>query len=74
MPERGPVVESPPGSRVDWWARNQGWVLYPLACLSYAALGLAWKPALNWIVGPLWVLLVVWVVPATVVRVIGWFR
>jgi len=52
----------------SWWTVHQGWVLYPAAVVSYVALGLAFKPALNWIVGPLWVLLVVWIVPASITR------
>jgi hypothetical protein len=52
----------------NWWDLHQGWVLYPAAALSYVALGLAFKPALNWIVGPLWVLLVVWILPASITR------
>ena len=55
---------------VDWWARNQGWVLYPLAVVTYVAFGIAFKPALNWIVGPLWVLLIVWLLPAGIVRLL----
>lgn len=33
--------------------------LYVIAAVSYIAIGIAWKPLLNWIIGPLWLVAVV---------------
>lgn len=52
----------------SWWDRNQGFLLYPLAVVTYAGLGLAFHPALNWIVGPCWIVAIVWLVPSGVRR------
>jgi len=38
-------------------------VVYALAGVSYIVAGLAWKGLLNWIVGPLWIVVWVWFVP-----------
>lgn len=64
---RRPRVVPLPAPALDptatWWDRNQGFVLYPLAVVSYAAVGLVFHPALNWIVGPCWIVAVVALVP-----------
>jgi hypothetical protein len=63
---RIPVQRPQPKS---WWDWHQGWVLYPAAAASYAVVGMVQKPLLNWIVGPFWVLLVVWLLPAAFARI-----
>jgi hypothetical protein len=39
---------------------------YAIAFVTYVVAGVAWKPLLNWIVGPLWVVLVAGVLPDVV--------
>jgi hypothetical protein len=55
------------GGRTAWtataWHRSLAFALYAGAALSYAAAGVAYKPLLNWIVGPVWIVLVVGVLP-----------
>jgi hypothetical protein len=36
---------------------------YAIAVVTYVVAGVAWKPLLNWIVGPLWVVVVAGVLP-----------
>ncbi len=53
MPPRASADQLPP----------PGW--FVASFLLYVALGLVFKTAvLNWIVGPLWLLLTIWFVPA----------
>jgi hypothetical protein len=61
------VVPLPPEvvpPRRDWWGRNQGYFVYPFAVISYAAIGVWFHPILNWIVGPCWMVAVVWLASA----------
>lgn len=51
--------------------RRRDHVLYSVAVTSYVLAGLAWKPMLNWLVGPLWIVVVVGVVPSLVRRAAG---
>jgi hypothetical protein len=36
---------------------------YAIAVVTYVVAGVAWKPVLNWIIGPLWVVVVAGVLP-----------
>jgi hypothetical protein len=37
-------------------------VAYVVAGCTYILLGLLFKPALNWVVGPVWIVLMVWAI------------
>ena len=43
---------------------TRDWSAYAIAAVSYVALGLLWKPSLNWVLGPSWIVAVVWVLRA----------
>lgn len=58
--------------QVGQWRR--GFVTYPLAVVTYVVAGLAWKPLLNWVVGPVWVVLVVGVLPDIAARTVARLR
>lgn len=45
--------------------------VYAAAAVTYIVAGLAWKALLNWIVGPLWLLVFVWLVPPLLDRIGG---
>jgi hypothetical protein len=57
MSERG----EPAGSL---WARHEQFFLYAIAAVTYITLGVFLQTfVLNWVVGPLYLLLVVWIIP-----------
>ena len=46
------------------WARHEQFFLYGIAAVTYIVLGVFLQTfVLNWVVGPLYLLLVVWIVP-----------
>lgn len=49
-----------------WWNRRTEALVYLLAGVSYVALGVFHKWLLNWIIGPLWLVAFVVVVPAAI--------
>ena len=60
-------------------SRDRGWerrdsVLYSIAFIGLVLLGLLWKGALSLILSPLWMLIVVWIVPSAIARVIAYRR
>jgi hypothetical protein len=52
------------------WGRRD-LIVYPLAVVTYVLLGLAWKPLLNWVLGPIWVVVVAGVLPSSLHRLVG---
>jgi hypothetical protein len=49
-----------------WYTRRAEVALYILAGVTYVGLGMFHKFLLNWIIGPLWLVAVVWLVPMAV--------
>jgi hypothetical protein len=46
------------------WARHEQFFLYAIAGVTYIILGVFLRTfVLNWVVGPLYLLLVVWIIP-----------
>lgn len=43
-------------------------IVYTIAAFSYVVIGLAWKPLLNWVIGPLWIVAVVTMLSRVVPR------
>jgi len=68
LPGSPPV--SPPPRRGDpaWFTRRWELGIYFAAGVSYVALGMFHKWLLNWVIGPLWLLAWVWLVPYVVDR------
>ena len=75
MNDRQPAMkdyERTPAGR--GWERYRDPVLYSIAFIGLVFLGLLWKGALSLILSPLWMLIVVWLVPSTVERLIAYRR
>jgi ACR3 family arsenite efflux pump ArsB len=51
-----------------WYTRKVEVTLYALAAITYVGLGMFHKFLLNWIIGPVWLVAWVWLVPAVVDR------
>jgi hypothetical protein len=49
-----------------WYTRRVEVALYVLAGVTYVGVGMFHKFLLNWIIGPLWLVAVVWLVPMAV--------
>jgi hypothetical protein len=49
-----------------WYSRRVETLLYVVAAASYVGLGMFHKFLLNWIIGPVWLVAVVWFVPSLV--------
>ena len=49
-----------------WWSRRVEWALYIAAGVTYIGFGMFHKFLLNWIIGPLWLVAWVWLVPALI--------
>ena len=56
------------------WERHRDPVLYSIAFIGLVLLGLLWKGALSLILSPLWMLIVVWIVPSTIERMVAYRR
>ena len=56
-----------------WYSRRWELALYLSAGITYIGLGMFHKFLLNWIIGPLWLVLWVWLVPVLIegVRRVG---
>jgi hypothetical protein len=69
---RRPLGE-PTGRRDDppWYTRRVEVVLYLLAAVTYVGFGMFHKFLLNWIIGPVWLVTWLWLVPVIVDRVRG---
>lgn len=65
-----PALGEPTGRRGDpaWYTRRFELVLYVLAGATYIGFGLFHKWLLNWIVGPIWLIAWVWLVPLVLDR------
>ncbi len=66
-PHRMPL--SAPTGRADdppWLTRRLELALYLFAGATYVGLGMFHKFLLNWIIGPVWLVAVVWFVPSLV--------
>jgi hypothetical protein len=50
----------------SWYTRRVEIALYALAGVTYIGLGMFHKFLLNWIIGPLWLIAVVWLVPLAI--------
>lgn len=53
----------------EWWNPRVQLAFYVLAGVSYVALGIFHKWLLNWIIGPIWLVAFVTLVPALIERV-----
>ncbi|MGK2948736.1 MAG: hypothetical protein ACSLFP_09190 [Acidimicrobiales bacterium] len=53
----------------DWYTRRLELALYVVAGATYVGLGIFHKFLLNWVIGPVWLVVWVWAVPAIVDRV-----
>lgn len=49
-----------------WYTSRVEVALYLLAAVTYIGFGMFHKFLLNWIIGPLWLIAVVWLVPMAV--------
>lgn len=74
-PESAPLtgMDEPTGrpGDPDWYTRRVELGLYVLAGVSYIVLGVFHKWLLNWIIGPVWLVTWIWVVPIVVDRLRG---
>jgi hypothetical protein len=73
--ERGDVVadlDVVPAGVHGFYVRHEYGVLYALAGISYVVVGMRVTFLLNWIVGPLWPIAVIWAGPPLVRRLTGW--
>ena len=61
-------------SRDRGWVRHRDSVLYSIAFIGLVLLGLLWKGALSLILSPLWMLIVVWIVPSAIERLVAYRR
>lgn len=60
---------SPPGPRradPPWYTRRVELALYVLAGVTYIGFGMFHKFLLNWIIGPVWLVAWIWLIPAAV--------
>ena len=65
----GPSDPRPGGARRGdpvWYSRQVELVLYLSAAATYVGLAMFHKFLLNWIIGPLWLVAWVWLIPALV--------
>jgi hypothetical protein len=70
----GMIAVTPTGDGVDQLdqlgqrrlSASESWWWYSVGFVSYAALGVWHKWLLNWFVGPVWLIAVVWLGPALV--------
>ena len=49
-----------------WWSRRAEVLLYLTAGVTYVGLAMFHKFLLNWIIGPAWLVLWVWLVPVLI--------
>ena len=61
-------------SRDRRWNRHRESVLYAIAFVGLVLFGLLWHGALSLILSPLWMLIVVWIVPSSVARLVEYRR
>jgi len=61
-------------SRDHRWNRHRESVLYAIAFVGLVLFGLLWHGALSLILSPLWMLIVVWIVPSSVARLVEYRR
>jgi hypothetical protein len=61
-----------PSGLHGFYLRHEYGVLYGLAGVSYVLVGMKVTFLLNWIVGPLWPIAVIWAGPPLVRRLTGW--
>ena len=54
------------------YLRHEYLVVYVVSSVLYIAIAVNVKILLNWIIGPLWPIACMWVVPPVVRRVTGW--
>ena len=68
-----PPWSAPTGRPGDpiWYTRRVEMGLYVLAGASYVVLGMFHKWLLNWVIGPVWLVVWIWTVPLLVDRVRG---
>lgn len=72
----GPPLSAPTGRPGDpiWYTRRFELALYVVAGASYIGLGIFHKFLLNWVIGPIWLIAAVWLVPVLIDRVRGGSR
>ena len=66
----GPPLSEPTQRRGDpaWYTRRFEVGLYVVAGITYVILGMFNKWLLNWVIGPIWLVLWVWLVPPLIDR------
>lgn len=67
-----PAEPAPPAGVRGWYLAHELWVLYVVAAVSYTLVAMYEKLLLNWIIGPIWPVLVVWFGPVVVRKVTRW--
>lgn len=70
QPAADPPLSAPTGRPGDpiWYTRRVELVLYVLAGATYVLLGIFHKFLLNWVIGPIWLVVWIWAVPALIDR------
>jgi hypothetical protein len=71
-PELRDEFAPPAGSLHRFYIRHEYGVVYAAAGVSYVLIAMHVKVILNWIVGPLWPVVFMWLGPVVVRRVTGW--
>jgi len=61
-------------SRESVRGRSRDLVLYTVACVGLVVLGQLWKGSLSMILSPFWMLLVIWIAPSTIERIMRYRR
>lgn len=56
------------------WEKHRDRVVYTIAGVGFAVLGLVWKGSLSMILSPFWMLLVAWLAPTRIERWLGYRR
>jgi hypothetical protein len=56
------------------WGKHRDAVLYTVAFLGLVVLGQLWKGSLSMILSPFWMLLIVWILPSAIERIVEYRR
>ena len=68
----GPPLDEPTGrdGDPDWYTRRWEVGLYVVAGITYVIVGMFNKWMLNWVLGPIWLIVWVWIVPGIADRIV----
>jgi hypothetical protein len=61
-------------SRESVRGRHRDLLLYTVAFVGLVVLGQIWKGSLSMILSPFWMLLVIWILPSGIARIVGYRR